>query len=60
MSHKVLIELDEEQEAILRDIAEHDQVSMSYAASQVIGDYLTKLKPLIPKIKADLEGEQNR
>ena len=57
--HRILIELDQEQEALLREIAEHDGVSMSYAASQMFGDYLIKLKPLMPVIKADLEAEQN-
>lgn len=59
MTHRILIELDQEQEALLREIAEHDGVSMSYAASQMLGDYLIKLKPLMPMIKADLEAEQN-
>ena len=60
MSHKILIELDPEAEAVLRDIAETDQVSMSYAASRVFGHFLKKLKFYLPDMKAEIESEEQK
>ena len=36
MSHKILIELDEQTEAELRTIAEHNRVSLSEAARGIV------------------------
>ena len=57
MSHKVIVELDERAERIIRKIAEHDEVSVAKAATELFCDYMGKLEKLMPAIEADAENK---
>ena len=57
MSHKVIVELDERAEQIIRKIAEHDKVSVPRAATELFCDYMGKLEKLMPAIEADAENK---
>lgn len=57
MGHKVIVELDERAERIIRKIAEHDEVSVAKAATELFCDYMGKLEKLMPAIEADAKNK---
>lgn len=55
MAHKVIVELDEEAEAILRNIADSEGISMSRAASELLDTLLKK----VVKVSFGIQEQKN-